>query len=208
MDPDMSDERHPPETPASLASSILDGIKRQDARAWERLERLFRPVVKDWCRRKGLAESDTDDICQQVFLAVHESVGEFRREKPGDSFRGWIWTITQRKIADFFRDQNDQAAGGTENQLFIDQLPEAVPSTLSADLGLEADRTAQLLLQAVLSELENEFESSSWTAFRGMVVDGHSAEELAGQLRMTAKAVRQAKYRILHRLRQEMAELA
>jgi RNA polymerase sigma-70 factor (ECF subfamily) len=58
-----------------------------------------------------------------------------------------------------------------------------------------------------MAELEHEFQPSTWAAFRGMVVDCRSAADPATELGMTAKAVRQAKFRILHRLRQEMQEL-
>ena len=38
------------------------------------------------------------------------------------------------------------------------------------------------------------------------LLEGHSAAEIAADLNMNAKSVRQAKYRVLTRLRQELAD--
>jgi RNA polymerase sigma-70 factor (ECF subfamily) len=197
------------EDDCSLASSIVEGLRRQDGMAWARLERLFRPVVGDWCRQKGVAQSDAEDLAQQVFLAVHKGIAQFRRERPGDSFKGWLWTITSHKIADFFRARGDQGIGGSENQILLQEVPaNSLGSCDSAESDVGRDRTAHILLRGVMTELEQEFEATSWRCFRGMVIDGHSAQELARELGMTPKAVRQAKFRVLNRLRREMADLA
>ena len=39
-----------------------------------------------------------------------------RRDRSGDSFRGWLWTITQNKIRDQFRYRQGapQAEGGSD----------------------------------------------------------------------------------------------
>ena len=55
-----------------------------------------------------------------------------------------------------------------------------------------------------LKVMQAEFEPSSWRAFWSMVVEGHSAAEVAQQLGISVGAVYVAKSRVLARLRQEL----
>lgn len=59
----------------------------------------------------------------------------------------------------------------------------------------------------ILEALRGEFGPATMTAFWRMAVEGHAAADIALELGMTEKAVRQAKYRVLRRLREAMAEL-
>ena len=55
--------------------------------------------------------------------------------------------------------------------------------------------------------VRTEFEDKTWRAFWRATIDGQQAADIAEELQMTPKAVRQAKYRVLRRLRLEMDEL-
>src|SRR4051812_19850568 len=92
-------------TPASelTSASLLDRIRADDPEAWRRFVQLYSPLVYSWCRRAGLNTEDTADLTQEVFRSVAGHVGSFRRDRPGDTFRGWLWTITRNKLRDFFR---------------------------------------------------------------------------------------------------------
>ena len=61
-----------------------------------------------------------------------------------------------------------------------------------------------LLTRKALELIQPEFEDRTWRAFWRMAVDDRPAAEVAVELEMTPHAVRQAKYRVLHRLREEM----
>jgi RNA polymerase sigma-70 factor (ECF subfamily) len=52
-----------------------------------------------------------------------------------------------------------------------------------------------------------EFEPTTWQAFWIATVEGRTAAEIAASLGITKHAVHQAKYRVLRRLREEMADL-
>jgi RNA polymerase sigma-70 factor (ECF subfamily) len=55
--------------------------------------------------------------------------------------------------------------------------------------------------------IQTDFEERTWQAFWRVVVAGQSPQEVAAELAMTAGAVRVAKCRVLHRLRQELGDL-
>jgi RNA polymerase sigma-70 factor, ECF subfamily len=82
---------------SSISTTLLEQIRVRQPEAWERLVDLYGPVVFHWCRQSGLTTSDAADVVQEVWMAVARNVAGFRREQPGDSFRGWLWTITRNE---------------------------------------------------------------------------------------------------------------
>jgi RNA polymerase sigma-70 factor (ECF subfamily) len=58
-----------------------------------------------------------------------------------------------------------------------------------------------------VEQVRGDFEEQTWQAFWLTVVEGRSATVLAPELGMTAAAVRQAKARVLRRLKEELGEL-
>ena len=59
-----------------------------------------------------------------------------------------------------------------------------------------------------LELLRGEFAAQTWQAFWRTAVDGQSAPAIAAELNMSPAAVRKAKSRVLHRLKEELGELA
>ena len=107
-----------PSSRSSLATSgsLIARVRANEAAAWERFVALYAPLVYDWCRRAGLREQDTEDIFQEVFQAVLLHIRSLRQERRGDTFRGWLFTITRNKIRDYYRRENREprGEGGTE----------------------------------------------------------------------------------------------
>ena len=196
-----------PEPPSSNATSrtLLERVKAEEATAWERLVALYAPLVYHWCRRWDLREPDIADILQEVFQAVFAHVGGFRKEREGDSFRGWLRRITQNKVRDQLRRvrREPRGVGGSEAQNRLNQLP--VPQTSEADN--DADQLAERgLLRRALDLIRLDFEERTWQAFWQTVVEGRSPRDVAETLGISAGAVRVAKCRVLHRLRAELGD--
>ena len=176
----------------------------QEAGAWQRLLDLYRPTVEAWCRRAGLSVEDAADVGQEVFAAVVRTIADFRRDRPGDSFRGWLWTVTRSRLLDFWRRRKKrvEAVGGSEGHERLLQVP--------ADDAAEPEPAAaevQELYRRAVCLIQREFEDRTWQAFWRVTVDGQPAAEVARALGMTPGAVYIAKSRVLKRLRQEFAEL-
>src|SRR5262245_11715543 len=88
---------------STLSTNLLLSLQRGEGAAWQHLVRLYAPLAYGWCRRQSLQGADAEEVVQQTFLEVFRSIADFRREDPGDSFRGWFWTIARRRLADFRR---------------------------------------------------------------------------------------------------------
>jgi len=192
------------ESPATSLTLLQRAQARQPA-AWERLVDLYAPLVLHWCRRAGLDDQDSADVFQEVFRSVAEHLAEFRRDRPGDSFRGWLRIIVRNKVNDHFRRRQRQpsAAGGSDMQRQLLEVPD--PVLEDADPSENALLTRQL--HQALELIRPEVEERTWTAFWRVQMDGREPNEVAQELSMTPAAVRKARYRVLQRLREEMGDL-
>src|SRR5437868_11824602 len=95
------------EAPAS-SPSLLVAVQRRDPEAWRRLVSIYGPLVYDWGQRKGLQPADAADVLQQVFASVAQGIDQAQWDRPGDSFRGWLWTVFHSRLMDFYRDRRRQ----------------------------------------------------------------------------------------------------
>jgi RNA polymerase sigma-70 factor, ECF subfamily len=189
----------------STSRSLLARLQANDPGAWDRLIALYAPLVWHWCRAMNLPSQDGADVFQEVFKAVAAHIRHFHKDRPTDTFRGWLRTITKNKVHDHFRllRRQPKAMGGTDAQMRWSQIP----AMDSGDEGAEANASYHQLFQRALELIQTEFEERSWRAFWRVVVDGCSPKEVAEELAMSPGAVRVAKCRVLHRLRQELGDV-
>ncbi len=87
----------------SISGSLIERLKHKDSAAWNELVHLYSPLVIYWCRKQGLRQHECEDLLQDVFRTLVTNISRFRKERPGDTFRGWLRTITRSRVADHFR---------------------------------------------------------------------------------------------------------
>jgi RNA polymerase sigma-70 factor (ECF subfamily) len=184
---------------------LLQRLRGEEPGAWRRLLDLYGPTVQEWCRQAGLSREDAADVAQESFQSVARHIVDFRRDRPGDSFRGWLWTITRHKILDQMRRNQGQvkAVGGSSAQERLLQVPGDNPDESYPQQGA----ALQDLYRRALRLIQTEFEERTWRAFWRLAVEGQLPAEVAGALGMSRGAVYVAKSRVLKRLRDEFAEL-
>ena len=158
-----------------------------------------------WCRKLDLPRQEAADVFQEVFRAVAAHIRDFHRNRPGDTFRGWLRTITRNKVLDHFRAQNREprAAGGSEARVWWSRVPE----TKEIDKAQEGEERYDVLFHTALTLIKAEFQERTWLAFWRVVVEGRTPQAAAQELNMSPGAVRVAKCRVLHRLRLELGDL-
>ena len=191
----------------SISRSLLERLKHKDSAAWHELVHLYAPLVIYWCQKQGLKHHEREDVMQDVFRTVVCNISRFRKERPTDTFRGWLRTITRSRVVDHFRRTASEPdpSGGTEAQLRINQFAEPV---LESELDDHRDEAVaeQALFQRAIEMIRTSFEDKTWQAFWRVVVDGRSTQEVADELGMRPGTVRVAKSRVLNRLRAQLGD--
>ncbi|MGA2796091.1 MAG: sigma-70 family RNA polymerase sigma factor [Thermoguttaceae bacterium] len=191
----------------SVSSTLLDQLRAGRPEAWERFVRLYSPVIYRWCRRSGLTADDAADVFQEVLSAVMLHLSDFRRDKPQDSFSGWLAAITRNKVRDLYRRRHGkaEARGGSTAQRLIAEIPQ--PPQPSEEFIRPDAESAAWLSRRTLDLIRAEFENRTWEAFWRVTIQGQPSSQVAEDLQMSIPAVYTAKSRVLRRLRQVMAEL-
>ena len=196
--------------PSSVSSTLLDQLRSGRPEAWERLVRLYSPVVYRWCRRSGLAAEDAADVLQEVLSAVMRHLSDFRRDGPLDSFTAWLAAITRNKVHDHYRRRHGkpEARGGSTAQRRLSEVPQPPKPLEPSDECIRPDaESAAWLSRGALETIRAEFEARSWQAFWQTAVEGRAPAHVASDLDMSVAAVYMAKSRVLRRLRQVLGEL-
>jgi RNA polymerase sigma-70 factor, ECF subfamily len=184
--------------------TLLQRLRANEPDAWRRLVQLYRPLAAYWCGRWGVRGPDADDVIQDLFQTAAQKLSEFRHDRPGDTFRGWLRGITRNLLLAHARRSARQPRGdgGTDALLRLQEVAESDPPEAD-DPPAEVNE----LYRRTLEQVRGEFEERTWRAFLRTAVDGRSAADAAAELDLSSAAVRQAKSRVLRRLRQELGEL-
>lgn len=103
------------------------------------------PFVWRVVRRLGVAESDTADVCQEVFVVIHRRLAEFEGRS---SVRTWVYGICVRAASDYRRRVSRR------RETVTDDVPEAATEPRQ-DVALSM-REARARLDRVLDELDDD----------------------------------------------------
>jgi len=171
-----------------------------DAAAWDRFAKLYLPLLFFWARRLPLAGADPADLVHDVFIKLKEKLPGFSYDPDVGSFRNWL----RRVCRNHWRDHQRRLAN---------HLVQAEDAQLAA-LAIDDDGLEQfwnqdyyaLLMHQMFSILEEQFDSISRTIFTELVLNGRLVDELARKLGLTVQAIYSRKFRVLRRLREELAE--
>lgn len=200
----MIDDRvNPDESISDTSLSLLERVKANDEVAWGRLLDLYLPLVYRCCRTLKVKDADIPDVGQEVFRAVRRKIKSFRHDRAGDTFQGWLWTITQHKVADLRRQNIGHVPpeGGSDAQKAFAEIP------FDRDLSDDESSTSQEIMSRALAIIAGEFPDWYAVAFLRVVIEEQRPVDVAKELGQRPSAISNAKSRILQRLRTEFRDL-
>ena len=141
--------RTPSET-ALGAAAFADLVERiashADRAAFTRLFAYYAPRVKGYLMRLGLAPNESEEVCQEVMVAVWRKAASFDRRQA--SVATWIFRIARNRRIDAFR--RDQRSTLDIHDPAFQPEPEAAPDAAAETVQREAR------LRAAMAELPPE----------------------------------------------------
>lgn len=198
----------PAATSSVTSLTLLERARQRDPAAWRMICELYAPLVYGWVRKSGVVNDEAPDVVQNVFCVVATHLDRFRHDRQGDTFRGWLITLTRNEVRGYFRKRGRQsviAEGGSAANVRIHQVPDPLPDDSSDDdVAPSSERREFVRRSAEL--VRGDFAPQTWQAFWRSVVEGHEPADIARDLNMTANAIRQARFRVLKRLREFLQE--
>jgi RNA polymerase sigma-70 factor, ECF subfamily len=138
---------------------------------------LLRAVARRGLARAGMADTDAEDVVQEVLLAIHLKRQSWDEDGP---FGPWLRAIARHKVIDALRRR-----GRRRIEVPLDDFAEALAGGESEPIMLVAnvDRHLECL------------PAGQRKVVRAIAVDGASISEAAARLSMTNGAVRVALHR-------------
>lgn len=118
---------------------VLRNAQAGDPRAVGRLYEDAAPRVLGYLRTQGI--TDREDVAAEVFVSVVRNLGTFSGDE--DAFRGWVFTIAQRRLVDERRRRGRRAEDPVDLETLGDAL--AVSEGGVESEALERLRTSGLL---------------------------------------------------------------
>lgn len=188
-----------PETRESLLIRVRDPA---DVQAWEHFVTIYRPMIYRIARRRGLQDSDAEDLTQRVLVSVSRAIGDWQKDPTRGSFRGWLSIVARNAIINFVtRGPRDVSVGGTD---FLTQCTavEAPPDEVSRMIQAEHVRSQ---LRAAAAEVKESVTPTTWDAFWMTTIEGGSVSVVADRLGLSHGAVYGARSRVMKQL-QTVAE--
>lgn len=182
--------------------SLLDRVRQSaDSESWDRLVRLYAPLMKHWLGRYEIQDSDIDDLVQEVLTTVVTELPKFEHNQRAGAFRSWLRTILVNRVRNFWRSRKQRpiATGTSSLDEQLNQLQDDT-SELSQIWNREHD---EYLIKRLMQDVQGKFESKTWKAFHRQVVDGQKADVVAQELGDSLASVYMAKSRVLSALRRE-----
>lgn len=181
--------------------TLLEGARRRDVDAWQRLLDLYSPLLRHWVRRWGVRPEDVDDVTQDVFQAVATGLDGFRRDRARDSFRGWLHGVARHKALTHVRRRGGRGLDGVDVHEKAKLIPAPDPPGDDEEAALVGG-----LYRDALDAARAEFEERTWHAFWLSAVEGRPPAVVAQELGVSPAAVRQSKSRVLRRLKDLLGE--
>ena len=188
-----------PETRTSLLLRIRDPA---DADAWDEFATLYRETIARVGRLRGMSPHDTDDLVQNVLIAVSTAVERFDPDGPA-RFSTWLQTVARNAAVNaLVRGVRHRGPGGTDALDLLAELPsgDALTQTLSLDYR-------RGVFQAAADRVRDEVHEDTWRAFWQTAVVGRPVDEVAAELGRTPGSVHTARSRVIARLRTQVQRI-
>jgi RNA polymerase sigma-70 factor (ECF subfamily) len=164
---------------------------------WERFVDLYGPLLEHWARRLT-PPNEAADLVQDVMLRVMQHLPSFAGNNDR-SFLAWLRAVMLNR----WRDLGRRALA---RPCIYDHTACAVVAQEDEALGEVATREARdFLIRRALQIMQNDFEPTTWRACWESVAADRPAADVAAELGVSVEVVYAATYRVIRRLRHELA---
>ena len=144
---------------------LLERVAVADREAFRLFYDRHAPQVLAYVRSLGRSRDASEDVVQEVFLAVWRKAGTYRPER-GD-VAGWLYTMTRNKVVDLWRKLPTGSDQSSEETLAaLSERPEA------------ESRVVSISLRKAMADLKAEQRQALELAYFGGLTYEETAERL------------------------------
>ncbi|MBD3162969.1 MAG: sigma-70 family RNA polymerase sigma factor [Candidatus Eisenbacteria bacterium] len=203
----------PPRSPAPPSSGRLEPVEwrttqatllarlrdPEDHEAWAEFDRTYGELILRYCRKRGLALSDAEDVRQIVLLSLVRSFPKFEYRREKGRFRGYLGRTVRNAI---FR-YNTRPHRSLELLVLDGDRPPELAAPDDHDEVWEREWIDHHLRLAI-DRIRDQHDPKSLEVF-GRLLAGERVRQVADSLGMSPAAVHKIKQRIRDRLKEQIA---
>lgn len=183
--------------------SLIVRLKGDDnERGWVDFVTVYEPFLRHLVTRLGVPPRHTEDVVQQVLLAIVRSVDGWTDDGKAASFRRWVATVARNIVIKFMGRERKHPGGYGGSDLI--ELLEQLPATPDAE---QTNQYEHELIVWAAEQVRGEFIDTSWTAFWATVIDGQSVRDVAAELGISRGSIYMSRSRIMARIRKKVDEV-
>lgn len=162
--------------------ALVNHLKSGNRAAFNDLVRLYGTKVVNTCYRFLLNQQDAEDIAQEVFIEVYQSIKSFRQDA---KLSTWIYRIAVTKSLDEIKKRKRQKRFAALGKLLhIDDVMHWLSGGSLPDKGVQDDEK-MIEIRAALNTLPD----NQCIAFTLSKIDGYTNPEIADIMQTTIIAV-------------------
>ena len=162
--------------------ALIAKIKTGDMSAFNALVQLYQKMVINTCYRFLLNREDAEDIAQEVFVEVYQSINTFREDA---KLSTWIYRIAVTKSLDEIKRRNrKKRITSIGKTLGIGSVANWLAGGESPDKEIYSDEKLKEVMQAL-----NTLPDSQRVAFTLSKIDGYTNTEIAEIMNTSLLAV-------------------
>lgn len=188
---------------ATRASLILRLKDAEDVAAWDEFAAIYAPVIFRVATSRGFQAADAENLVQEVFLAVANSVASWLERDDRGRFRAWLLRIARNESVDMLTERATRPLGrdGSTADRDLANLP--ARDEFSSALDLEYERA---VFHWAAEQVRAAVSVQTWDAFWLTSIDGLSVNEVAERLNTRPGNVYVSRSRVMSRVKQLVQE--
>jgi RNA polymerase sigma factor (sigma-70 family) len=162
-------------------------------------------LLMRYLRGLGLKEHDANDVRQDVFIRLWQSLPSFELDSKRGRFRTYLWKLTYSALVDGARRIKVRRRAEEEwvNRFLV------ADETESRQLHRELEEiNRQQILEKVLPLVQSVTTSTAWSCFEQRVLRGRPALAIADELGISTGNVYVYSSRVMKRVRRQCDTLA
>jgi RNA polymerase sigma factor (sigma-70 family) len=206
----MTPSNEDPVSSLRTRPSLLRRVQAWDNHSsWEEFHRLYRKLIYSLARRSGLSHPDAEDVAQEVFTRVAETIDTFESDPNRGSFRGWLMNLTRWRIANKFarRPKDEKMAGrpefhGDPDSPTIERIPDEAQAEEIWDKEWQ-----QHVIDAAYERVARTASSRHFQVFDLYVRQQWPVKDVARELGISSATVYVIGHRLTKQLKAEVAKL-
>ncbi len=180
---------------------IVRALKAGNSSAYELLVKTFQKKVYNTCLGLLQNEEDAEDICQEVFIAVFQSINQFKGEA---KLSTWIYRIAVTRSLEFLRMKKRKKRFAILQAIFTNEQGETkIQATNFVHPGVQLENKERA---AILFKTIDKLPENQKTAFILHKVEDLSYTEIAAVMKLSLSSVESLMFRAKQNLQKLLGD--